>query len=71
MINLLEDGMVTDYKMIRAGVQQLTWFEQQVKEAIDIGWQPHGPLQLITVDKHTVLLQPLILTAYHGSVMEK
>lgn len=63
MRNLKEGIMITDYKLVKSGVNNMIGFEQQIKDLIDIGWQPHGVLQLITIDKQPVLVQPLILAS--------
>lgn len=71
MINFIGGNMVTDYKLVKSGVNNMASFERQIKDLIDIGWQPHGVLQIITIDKQPVLVQPLILTSIRGSLMEK
>lgn len=63
--------MVTDYKIVKCGAHQLSQLEDEVKQFVNKGWQPHGTLQIIMIDKQTVLVQPLTLSTTYGSLLEK
>lgn len=63
--------MVTDYRLVKHGVHQLSQLEDEVKYLVGMGWQPHGTLQIVMVDKQTVLVQPLTLSTNYGSFLEK
>lgn len=50
---------ISEYKLIKYGVQKISQLEQDVNDLINIGWQPIGEVKLVVVDGQQVLIQQM------------
>lgn len=47
------------YKLVRDGIQNISRLETTVNQLISDGWIAIGPIQIIQVDKQTILIQQM------------
>lgn len=54
------DRQIDGYKLVRQGVNQLGYLEDEINQLIDHGWELHGDLRIIDTENGRIMLQPMV-----------
>ncbi|WP_287101097.1 hypothetical protein [Hydrotalea sp. AMD] len=54
--------MIDKVKILRANGNQIALLEIEINQYIQQGYQPHGELKILKVDRDEVLIQQMVLT---------
>lgn len=54
--------MIEKVRFLKVNGHNLINLEQEVNRMINEGWQPLGEIKILTVDRHEIVIQQMILT---------
>jgi hypothetical protein len=57
----ISEKHITEYKLVRNGVNQIGVLEEEINRMIDHGWDLHGDLRIIDTENGRILMQPMVL----------